>query len=262
MLPQGITVNPFALILILFAQLDVDSLTKAVTDIGARLSKLERLLPKDEPDKLTPIPPGDGLQLLDSRGVALTEVKDGRQFRIVASAAGKWSFKTSAPDDDYDVTELPTQLICTLRNGAKLFVAHVTETGSDLTTIIVQCGNGPRPPPKPVDPVEPDDKPISTHKVGGVYLVWEPSTVTPEQSSVIADLGYWTKLRASGVTTYTYLPTTADELGKWTLEQMRAKGIPPPAIVLVDKGRFLLDVVALPKSVQAVDAVIAKAGGR
>lgn len=251
----------FAIVLILFTQLDVDALTKAITDIGERLTKLERLLPKDEPDKLTPIPTGDGLQLLDSRGVAITEVKDGRQFKIVASAAGKWSFKTLSPDADVDVTESPSQLVCTLRNGAGLFVAHVTETTSDLTTIIVQCGHGPQPPPKPDDPVEPDDpKPITNHKVGGVYLVWEPSTVTPEQSSVIADLGYWTKLRTSGVTAYTYLPTTADELGKWTLEQMRAKGIPPPAIVLVDKDRFLLDVVALPKSVTGVEAAIAKAG--
>ena len=43
---------------------------------------------------------------------------------------------------------------------------------------------------------------------------------------------------------------------------MRAKGIPPPAIVLVDKERFLLDVVALPKSVAGVDAAISKVGGR
>lgn len=255
--------NSIAIILILFAQIDVDSLTKAISDIGERLTKLERLLPKDDADKLTPIPSGDGLQLLDSRGVAITDVKDGRQFRIVAPSAGKWSFKTLSPDADVDVTESPSQLVCTLRNGAGLFVAHVTETGSDLTTIIVQCGHGPQPPPKPtpVDPVEPD-KPVTNHKVGGVYLVWEPSAVTPEQSSVIADLGYWTKLRASGVAAYTYLPTTADELGKWTLEQMRAKGIPPPAIVLVDKDRFLLDVVALPKSVAGVEAAILKVGGR
>lgn len=105
----------FAIILILFAQLDVDSLTKAITDIGERLTKLERLLPKDEPDKLTPIPSGDGLQLLDSRGVSITEVKDGRQFKIVASAAGKWAVKCESPADDYDVTESPEQLICTLR---------------------------------------------------------------------------------------------------------------------------------------------------
>lgn len=252
--------NSIAIVLILFAQIDVDSLTKAITDIGERLTKLERLLPKDDPDKLTPIPSGDGLQLLDSRGQAITEVKDGRQFRIVAPSAGKWSFKTLSPDADVDVTESPSQLVCTLRNGAGLFVAHVTETGSDLTTIIVQCGHGPQPPPD--DPVVPDDKPVVKHKVGGVYLVWEPSTVTPEQSSVISDLGYWTKLRASGVTAYTYLPTTADELGKWTLEQMRAKGIPPPAIVLVDKDRFLLDVVALPKSVAGVEAAILKVGGK
>lgn len=145
----------FAVIIILFAQLDVDALTKAITDIGERLTKLERLLPKDDADKLTPIPPVDGLQLLDSRGQAITDVKDGRQFRIVAPSAGKWSFKTTAPDADVDVTESPSQLVCTLRNGAGLFVAHVTETG-DLATIIVQCGNGPRPPPKPVDPVDPD----------------------------------------------------------------------------------------------------------
>lgn len=148
--------NSIAIFLILFAQLDVDALAKAITDIGERLTKLERLLPKDDTDELTPIPSGDGLQLLDSRGQAITEIKDGRQFRIVAPSAGKWSLKTLSPDADVDVTESPSQLVCTLRNGAGLFVAHVTETGGDLTTIIVQCGHGPQPPPKPIDPVEPD----------------------------------------------------------------------------------------------------------
>jgi hypothetical protein len=154
----------------------------------------------------------------------------------------------------------PDHCIVTLSGGAAVSLSHASPTSHAM--ILVRCQDAPRPPPGPI-PVDPiDDKPITTHKVGGVYLVWEPSTVTPEQSSVINDIAYWSRLRTAGVIAYTYLPTTADELGKWTLEQMRAKGIPPPAIVLVDKDRFLLDVVPLPKSVAAVDAVIAKAGGR
>lgn len=239
-----------------------------IKDMEEQIRKLlDELAKKHEPKPPEPVtPPVASIKVVDSSGKELTTpIEAGRQFKVVASVAGKWAITSESPTTDYDVMEYPDHLVCVLRNGAKLSIAHATEAPLMLTAIMVKCQDAPRPPPgpKPVDPVEPDDKkPITTHKVGGVYLVWEPSAVTPEQSSVIADLDYWTKLRASGVTAYTYLPTTADELGKWTLEQMRAKGIPPPAIVLVDKDRFLLDVVALPKSVTGVEAAIAKVGGK
>lgn len=237
-----------------------------IRDMEEQIRKLlDELAKKHEPPAPTPVPsPSASIKVVDSSGKELTTpIEAGRQFKVVASVAGKWAITSESPTTDYDVMEYPDHLVCVLRNGAKLSISHATETPLTLTAIMVKCQDAPRPPPVPipVDPVEPD-KHVTNHKVGGVYLVWEPSSVTPEQSSVIADLGYWTKLRTSGVTAYTYLPTTADELGKWTLEQMRAKGIPPPAIVLVDKERFLLDVVALPKSVAGVDAAISKVGGR
>lgn len=236
-----------------------------IADMQEQIRKLmDELAKKHEPPPV-PVPtPTASIKVVDSTGKPLADPIDaGRQFKVVASVAGKWAVTSESPTTDYDVMEYPDHLVCVLRNGAKLSISHATESPLTLTAIMVKCQDAPRPPPTPipVDPVEPD-KPVTNHKVGGVYLVWEPSAVTPEQSSVIADLGYWTKLRASGVTAYTYLPTTADELGKWTLEQMLAKGIPLPAIVLVDKDRFLLDVVALPKSVAGVDAAISKAGGR
>ena len=237
-----------------------------IADMQEQIRKLmDELAKKHEPPAPVPVPaPTASIKVVDSSGKVLADpIEAGRQFKVVASVAGKWAITSEAPATDYDVMEYPDQLVCVLRNGAKLSISHATEAPLTLTAIMVKCQDAPRPPPTPipVDPVEPD-KPVTKHKVGGVYLVWEPSAVTPEQSSVISDLAYWTKLRASGVTAYTYLPTTADELGKWTLEQMRAKGIPPPAIVLVDKDRFLLDVVALPKSVAGVDAAISKVGGR
>jgi hypothetical protein len=264
--------NPIAIVLILFAQLDLESLTKSVTEISDRLTKIEKLLEKPEPDKLIPIPDGEqsGLQLVDSKGQPLANAQDGRQFKVIASAAGKWSWQTLSPEDDVDVTESPDRLVCTLRNGADpernptiLYVAHVTEAGN-LATRIVRCGNGPRPPPVPDGDDDGDSKPLPpvTAKVGAVYLVWDAAdSKATDVWPVIKDVPYWTKLRTSGVTAMTYLPTTEDEIGKWALEQMKARGIPPPAIVLTDKDRFLLDVVKLPASTAGVDAVIKRLGG-
>jgi hypothetical protein len=255
--------NPIAIVLILLAQLDIESLTKSVTEIGERLAVIEKLLEKPGPDKLIPIPDGEqsGLQLVDSKGQPLTNAQDGRQFKIIASGAGKWSWQTLSPEDDVDVTESPDRLVCTLRNGAELYVAHVTEAG-DLATRIVRCGNGPRPPPVPDG--DDDGKPLPpvTTKVGAVYVVWDAAdSKATDVWPVIKDIPYWTKLRTGGVTAMTYPPTTEDEIGKWALEQMKARGIPPPAIVLTDKDRFLLDVVKLPASTAGVDAVIKRLGG-
>lgn len=227
--------SQFALILILFAQLDVDALTKAVTDIGERLSKLERLLPKDEPDKLTPIPTGDGLQLLDSRGTPLTEVKDGRQFKIVASSSGKWSFKTLSPDTDVDVTESPSQLVCTLRNGAGLFVAHVTDTTSDLTTIIVQCGNGPRPPPI-------DDSKVTPTKPRKLFIavVEDVRNRSPETATTLSDLEAWNSFRDKGHEWRFYDQSTQETRGLRAVAAAKTQAFDPPQIVIHDSaGAFV-----------------------
>lgn len=226
----------FAVTLILFAQLDVDALAKAITGIGERLTKLERLLPKDEPDKLTPIPTGDGLQLLDSRGVAITEVKDGRQFKIVAASAGKWSFKTLSPDADVDVTESPNQLVCTLRNGAGLFVAHVTETTSDLTTIIVQCGHGPQPPPKP------DDGKVSPLKPRKLFIavVEDVRNRSPETATTLSDLEAWNSFRDKGHEWRFYDQSTQETRGLRAVAAAKTSTFDPPQIVIHDvSGAFV-----------------------
>lgn len=227
----------FAVILILCAQLDVDSLTKAITDIGERLTKLERLLPKDdEPDKLTPIPTGDGLQLLDSRGVAITEVKDGRQFRIVASGAGKWAVKCESPVDDYDVTESPEQLICTLRNGAVLFVAHSTDPGNSLTALIVRCGHGPQPPPKPDDGKA---TPLKPRKLF-IAVVEDVRNRSPETATTLSDLEAWNSFRDKGHEWRFYDASTQETRGLRAVAAAKTSTFDPPQIVIHDSaGAFV-----------------------
>ena len=240
-----------AVILILFAQLDVDALTKAITDIGERLTKLERLLPKDDSDKLTPIPSGNGLQLLDSRGQAITEVTDGRQFRIVASAAGKWSFKTLSPDADVDVTESPSQLVCTLRNGAGLFVAHVTETGSDLTTIIVQCGHGPQPPP--------DDSKVTPRKPRKLFIavVEDVRNRSPETATTLSDLEAWNAFRDRGHEWRFYDQSTQETRGLRAVGAAKTSTFDPPQIVIHDVSGAFVFAGQLP-NMEGVNELVAR----
>ena len=231
----------------------VDPRDQQIKDLHDRI---EQLIKPPAPVPV-PTPIATDLKIVDSSGKEIANpIGSGKQVKVIASGAGKWLIQTESPADDYDVFEYPDHLICTLRNGAKLAVSHATESPLSVTGILVRCQDAPRPPPEPIDP-KPDDKTVK-HTVGGVYLVWEPSTVTADQSIVINDQAFWAKVRASGVTAYTYLPTTADELGKWTLEQMKAKGIPPPAIVLVDKDRFLIDVVRLPGSVGEIERLMGR----
>ncbi len=238
-----------------------------IADMEAQIRKLlDELAKKHEPPPPVPVPtPSASLKVLDSTGKEITQpIEAGRQFKVSSTTAGKWSVTSESPATDYDVTEYPDHLVCVLRNGAKLSISHATESPLTLVAIMVRCQDSPRPPPVPVpvDPVEPDKKQTTQHKVGGIYICVNPGQTSVDESIVIKDLPYWDGLRATGITVSLHTPSAADEIGKWALEQMRAKGIPPPAMVLVDKDRFLLDVVPVPKSVQAVEAVIAKAGGR
>lgn len=236
-----------------------------IADMEAQIRKLlDELAKKHEPPAPIPVPtPSASLKVVDSTGKELTQpIEAGRQFKVASTTAGKWSVTSESPTTDYDVTEYPDHLVCVLRNGAKLSISHATESPLTLVAIIVRCQDAPRPPPVPVDPVNPDKKQTTQHKVGGIYICVNPGQTSVDESIVIKDLPYWDSLRATGITVSMHTPSAADEIGKWAVEQMRAKGIPPPAMVLVDRDRFLLDVVPVPKSVQAVDAVIAKAGGR
>ena len=226
--------------------------------------KIEQLIKPPAPVPV-PTPIATDLKIVDSSGKVLTNpIESGKQVKVVASGAGKWLIQTESPADEYDVTEYPDHLICTLRNGAKLAISHATESPLSVTGIMVKCQDAPRPPPVPVpvDPVEPDKKQSTTHKVGAIYICVNPGQTSVDESIVIKDLPYWDNLRATGITVSMHTPSAADEIGKWALEQMKAKGIPPPAMVMVDKDRFLLDVVPVPKNVAGVEAAISKVGGR
>lgn len=234
-----------------------------IADMEAQIRKLlDEIAKKHEPPPPVPVPtPVTSLKVLDSTGKELTQpIESGRQFKVASTTAGKWSVTSESPTTDYDVTEYPDHLVCVLRNGAKLSISHATESPLTLVAIMVRCQDAPRPPPVPVpvEPVEPDKKQATTHKVGGIYICVNPGQTSVDESIVIKDLPYWDNLRATGIAVSMHTPSAADEIGKWALEQMKAKGIPPPAMVLVDKDRFLLDVVPVPKSTAAVDAIISK----
>ncbi len=234
-----------------------------IADMEAQIRKLlDEIAKKHEPPPPVPVPtPVTSLKVLDSTGKELTQpIESGRQFKVASTTAGKWSVTSESPTTDYDVTEYPDHLVCVLRNGAKLSISHATESPLTLVAIMVRCQDAPRPPPVPVpvEPVEPDKKQATTHKVGGIYICVNPGQTSVDESIVIKDLPYWDNLRATGITVSMHTPSAADEVGKWALEQMKAKGIPPPAMVMVDKDRFLLDVVPVPKSTAAVDAIISR----
>lgn len=234
-----------------------------IADMEQQIRKLlDELAKKHEPPAPVPVPtPSASLKVLDSTGKELTQpIESGRQFKVASATAGKWSVTSESPTTDYDVTEYPDHLVCVLRNGAKLSISHATESPLMLVAIMVRCQDAPRPPPVPVpvEPVEPDKKQTTQHKVGGIYICVNPGQTSVDESIVIKDLPYWDNLRATGITVSMHTPSAADEVGKWALEQMKAKGIPPPAMVMVDKDRFLLDVVPVPKSTAAVDAIISK----
>ena len=137
-----------------------------IADMEQQIKKLlDELAKKHEPPAPLPVPPAS-IKLVDSTGKPLTDpIEAGRQFKVVASVAGKWAITSESPTTDYDVMEYPDHLVCVLRNGAKLSISHATEAPLTLTAIMVKCQDAPRPPP--VDPEKPvvDDtkpKPVST----------------------------------------------------------------------------------------------------
>jgi hypothetical protein len=250
-------VNPIAIVLILFAQLDIESLTKSVTDISDRLTVIEKLLEKPEPDKLIPIPDGEqsGLQLVDSKGLPLANAQDGRQFKIIASAAGKWSWQTLSPEDDVDVTESPDRLVCTLRNGAELYVAHVTET-NDLATRIVRCGNGPRPPP--------DDEKIVPVKQRKLFIavVEDVRNRSPETAQTLSDLEAWNAFRDKGHEWRFYDQSTMETRGVRAVKAAGATVFDPPRLVIHDlEDGSLVTAVTLP-TMDEVQKLVTKLGGK
>ena len=232
-----------------------------IADMESQIRRLlDELAKKHEPPPPVPVPtPIASLKVLDSTGKEITQpIESGRQFKVASTTAGKWSVTSESPTTDYDVTEYPDHLVCVLRNGAKLSISHATESPLTLAAIMVRCQDAPRPTPTPVEPVEPDKKQTTQHKVGGIYICVNPGQTSVDESIVIKDLPYWDNLRATGITVSMHTPSAVDEIGKWALEQMKAKGIPPPAMVMVDRDRFLLDVVPVPKSTAAVDSIISK----
>lgn len=130
-----------------------------IADMQEQIRKLmEELAKKHEPPAPVPVPPSS-INVVDSSGKVLADpIEAGRQFKVVASVAGKWAITSESPATDYDVMEYPDHLVCVLRNGAKLSISHATEAPLTLTAIMVRCQDAPRPPPTPipVDPVEPD----------------------------------------------------------------------------------------------------------
>jgi hypothetical protein len=239
-----------------------------IADMEQQIRKLlDELAKKHEPSPPSPQP--DGLKIVDAAGKPITgDIPSGQSVKIQAGSPGDFAWVVNRGDSStVSVFKYPDHCIVTLtlRDGQpspEVTFSHKTDNTHAM--IIVKCQDAPRPPPVPVpvDPVEPDKKQVSTHKVGGIYICVNPGQTSVDESIVIKDLSYWDNLRAIGITVSMHTPSAADEIGKWALEQMKAKGIPPPAMVLVDKDRFLLDVVPVPKSTAAVDAVIAKAGGR
>ena len=128
-----------------------------IADMQEQIRKLmDELAKKHEPPAPVPVPPAS-IKVVDSSGKVLADpIEAGRQFKVVASVAGKWAITSESPTTDYDVMEYPDHLVCVLRNGAKLSISHATEAPLTLTAIMVKCQDAPRPPPTPVDPVEPD----------------------------------------------------------------------------------------------------------
>jgi hypothetical protein len=239
-----------------------------IADMEAQIRKLlDEIAKKHEPP--APVPVLDGLKIVDAAGKPITgDIPSGQSVKVQAGSPGDFAWVVNRGDSStVSVFKYPDHCIVTLtlkdgQTSPEVTFSHKTDNTHAM--IIVRCQDAPRPPPVPipVEPVEPDKKQVSTHKVGGIYICVSPGQTSVDESIVIKDLPYWDGLRATGITVSMHTPSAVDEIGKWALEQMRAKGIPPPAIVLVDKDRFLLDVVPVPKSTAAVDAVIAKAGGR
>lgn len=130
-----------------------------IADMQEQIRKLmDELAKKHEPPAPVPVPPAS-IKVVDSSGKVLADpIEAGRQFKVVASVAGKWAITSESPTTDYDVMEYPDHLVCVLRNGAKLSISHATESPLTLTAIMVKCLDAPRPPPTPIpdDPVEPD----------------------------------------------------------------------------------------------------------
>lgn len=130
-----------------------------IADMQEQIRKLmDELAKKHEPPAPVPVPPSS-IKVVDSSGKVLADpIEAGRQFKVVASVAGKWAITSESPTTDYDVMEYPDHLVCVLRNGAKLSISHATEAPLTLTAIMVKCQDAPRPPPTPipVDPVDPD----------------------------------------------------------------------------------------------------------
>lgn len=148
---------------------------KRIADMEEQIKKLlDELAKKHEPKPPEPVPPPQttDLKIVDAAGKPITGgVASGQSVKVTASSAGDWKYLvTSGDGSGVSVFTYPDHCIVTLSGGAAVALSHASPTSHSM--ILVRCQDAPRPPPKPVDPVEPDDKP----KLGmRVLMLYESS---------------------------------------------------------------------------------------
>lgn len=145
-----------------------------IKDMEDQIKKLlDELAKKHEPKPPEPVPPQTtDLKIVDAAGKPITgDIQSGQSVKVTASCAGDWRYLVTSGDSaGVSVFTYPDHVIVTLSGGASVALSHSSATSHAM--ILVRCQDAPRPPPKPVDPVEPDDNP----KLGmRVLMLYESS---------------------------------------------------------------------------------------
>lgn len=230
----------------------IDDRDKQIQELRDKINELIK------PPAPIPAPqptPSIGLKVVDSTGKEITEpIESGKQFKVVSSVAGKWSIASESKPDDYDVIEYPDHLVCTLRNGAKVFVSHASESPLTLTSRILSC-QGPRPPPPPV----PDDHSSKPRKLF-IAVVEDVRNRSPETATTLSDLESWNTFRDKGHEWRFYDQSTQESRGIRAVQSAKTQTFDPPQIVIHDSAGEFVYAGVLP-DMAGVRELVAKYGG-
>ncbi len=211
----------------------------------------------------TPIPQtGLKLSLTDSSNTAITSssIAVGRLVRVMAvNAPSKIGWKASDHGGSVEIYALPQKLGYDFVLKDTSAYVEITAFDADLNQVSLRVTalNAPMPPPgpTPVPDGDTDTRPSKQRKLS-LSVVEDTQNRSSATASVLRSLDVWNGFRDKGHDWRFYDKTTNEQKGR--LAVTAAGGIEPALVIRDLTSGELLTVVALPKTVGELTALVSK----